>query len=132
MPRGYRIVFIVRSCYFLGVFLTQSNRIWVIFSIFIWPHWRGHIDGALTGTTRQSRVDLGVMTMKGYTTLQMSPELEPQHQIHFSVIPRISLFAILSLVNRSIIIFLFNSTSELICTLFKKTSYKNVNSFHCT
>ena len=34
------------------------------------------------------RVDLGVMTMKGYSTFPRSPELEPHHKMQFSVIPK--------------------------------------------
>ena len=34
-------------------------------------------------------VDLGVMIMKGYSTLPWFPELEPHHQIQFCVIPLI-------------------------------------------
>ena len=34
------------------------------------------------------RLDLGVMEMKGYLPPSRSPELEPHHQMQFSVIPR--------------------------------------------
>ena len=34
----------------------------------------------------QVRVDLGVMVMKEYPTLLRSPELEPHHQMWFSLI----------------------------------------------
>ena len=34
------------------------------------------------------RVDLGIMTMKGFFTLSRSPEQEPFHQMQFSGIPR--------------------------------------------
>ena len=37
------------------------------------------------------RVDLGVMTMKRYSTLPRSPELEPHRQMQYSFIPRILL-----------------------------------------
>ena len=40
----------------------------------------------------QVRVDLEIMAMKGYSTLPRSPELEPHHQMHFIVIPRIPQF----------------------------------------
>ena len=35
---------------------------------------------------------MGVMAMKGFFTLSRSPELEPHHQMQFSVIPKTSLF----------------------------------------
>ena len=35
-------------------------------------------------------VDLGVMAMKGYSILPRSPELEPHHQMKFSVIHRMT------------------------------------------
>ena len=38
------------------------------------------------------RVGLGVMVMKEYSTLPRFSELEPQHQIKFSVIPRTFIF----------------------------------------
>ena len=38
------------------------------------------------------RVYLGVMVLKGYYTLLRAPELEPHHQMLFSVISRTSLF----------------------------------------
>ena len=34
------------------------------------------------------REELGVMALKGYSTFPKDPELEPQHQMQFSVIPR--------------------------------------------
>ena len=40
----------------------------------------------LTDFTIRVRVDLGVMTIKGYSTLPKSPELEPNYQMQFSVI----------------------------------------------
>ena len=39
-------------------------------------------------------VNLGVIAMKGYPTLLRSLELEPQHQMQFSVIPRTHLFGL--------------------------------------
>ena len=36
----------------------------------------------------QVRVELEVIAMKGYSTLNKSPELEPRHQNQSSVIPR--------------------------------------------
>ena len=36
----------------------------------------------------QIRVDLGVMEMKEYSTFPKAPELEPDHQMRFSVIYR--------------------------------------------
>ena len=38
------------------------------------------------------RMDLGVMAMKGYSTLPKLPELKPYHQMQFSVISRTPLF----------------------------------------
>ena len=40
----------------------------------------------------QVRVDLGVISIKEYSTLLTSPELEPQHRIKLRVIPRTLLF----------------------------------------
>ena len=34
------------------------------------------------------RVDLGVMSMKGYSTFPKAPELEPHHQMGFSIMSR--------------------------------------------
>ena len=36
----------------------------------------------------QVRVDLGVIGLKGYSTLLKSPKLEPDYQMQFSIIPR--------------------------------------------
>ena len=38
------------------------------------------------------KVDLGIMAMKGYSTLPRSPELEPHHQMLFSIIPGSPIF----------------------------------------
>ena len=37
-------------------------------------------------------MDLGLMAMKGYSTLPRSPELKPHHQIQFNIIPRMPVF----------------------------------------
>ena len=50
----------------------------------IWPQ-----DRTLT-----VRVDLGVMTMKGYSTLHKAQGLEPHSQTQFSVIPRTLVYLI--------------------------------------
>ena len=49
------------------------------------------MDETLTGTAHWIRVNLGIMALKGYSTLSRSPELEPHHQMLFSVIFRHSL-----------------------------------------
>ena len=36
-------------------------------------------------------MDLGVIAMKGYSTLPRGLELEPEHQMHFSVLARTTL-----------------------------------------
>ena len=38
------------------------------------------------------KVDMGVMAVKEYSTLLMSPELELHYQMQFSVIPRLLFF----------------------------------------
>ena len=43
-------------------------------------------------THRRVTVDQSVMAMKGYSTLPKSKELEPHHQMQFSVVPRTLLF----------------------------------------
>ena len=44
-------------------------------------------------TISLARVDLGVMTIKGFFTLLKDPGLEPHHQMQFNVIPRIPVTA---------------------------------------
>ena len=46
------------------------------------------MDWTLTGTTTLVGVDLGVMTMKGYSTLPRAQEVEPHLQTQFNHIPR--------------------------------------------
>ena len=48
-------------------------------------------DETLTGTTLWVRVSLGVIAMKRYSTFPKASELEPHHQMQFSVILRTSL-----------------------------------------
>ena len=38
--------------------------------------------------TPQIRVNLGVIAIKGYSTFPRAPEIEPHHQVQFSVILR--------------------------------------------
>ena len=85
MPRSKTIMFIVRSylyfCIvslevFVFVFCTQSYRIRTISSISIWSRDEHRLIEPL-----QDRVDLRVITIKGYFTLNWSPEPEP-HQRH--------------------------------------------------
>ena len=52
------------------------------------------------------RVHLEVMTMKGYSILPSFPELEPNHQIQFSVIPCTCTYISSSLVSKSLCSFL--------------------------
>ena len=52
----------------------------------------------------QFRVDLGVMVMKRFFTLPRLPELEPRHQMQFTVMPKTHLyFFILSPADRLVI-----------------------------
>ena len=50
------------------------------------------MDGTLTSTTIQVRVDLEVKAKKKYSALLRSPKLEPHHQVQFNVISKITLF----------------------------------------
>ena len=61
------------------------------------------------------RVDLGVMAMKVYSTYLRAPELEPHHQMQFSVIPRTLTEHCLTwglLCVKLILVFLFNYNSK--------------------
>ena len=79
----------------------------------------------LTGTPTPSRVDLGVMAMKGYSALPRSPELKPHHRMQFSVISRTALFEVSypsardSVTDRLEITILENSLLERFCHLRK-------------
>ena len=57
------------------------------------------IDGTLISTTNPGQSEHGneVMAMKGYSTLPRSPELEPQHQMQFNIIPGHSFWGFLFL-----------------------------------
>ena len=39
------------------------------------------MNGTLTDTTLQVRVEIGVIVMKGYSTFPKAPKLEPNHKI---------------------------------------------------
>ena len=48
----------------------------------------GHVDQTLTGAAIRVRVDIGVVAMKEYSTLTIHLEVEPHHQMQFSIIFR--------------------------------------------
>ena len=50
--------------------------------------------------TLTSQIDVGMMAVKGFSTLSRSPELQPHNQIQFSVIPRTPLSGFLPLNKR--------------------------------
>ena len=63
---------------------TYSYIIQIIFKqIYLTYRWKPDI--------LSLQVDLGVIAVKGITTLPRCSELKPHHQMHFSVIPRTSL-----------------------------------------
>ena len=74
-----------KYCYLTQVILFNINgyKSSKGLNSFIWP-----IDGLQQVLSFWVRVDLGVMTVKEYSTFSKDLELEPHHQMQFSIISR--------------------------------------------